>query len=230
MINSKGIYIIKNKENGKCYIGKTEESFKRRWWHHKGCLNGGYHSNKYLQHSWNKYGEESFSFEVLVTYEEGLDLNELEIKLIKEYNSFEKGYNLTIGGEGTTGHKMTEEAKRVIGIKNRENMTGKKLSEETKKKMSESHKGKIKTEEHRKNLSKSLKGKEVKQETKDKLRNANIGSKQANSKYTEELIYEVKVDLKNGYTPKMINEKYGIPTSYVYHIRDNRRWTHVIID
>lgn len=55
---------------------------------------------------------------------------------------------------------------------------GKKLkphSEETKKKMSESHKGKVKTKSHKENLSKALKGKSKSMEHRQKLSDANKG-------------------------------------------------------
>lgn len=227
MINYNGIYIITNLVNGKVYIGKTEESFKRRWWHHVSSLNGNYHKNNHLQSAWNKYGEKNFKFEILHIHEEGENLSNLEVKFIEKFDSFNNGYNQTLGGEGTLGHKQSDDAKRKIGEKNRINMTGKKLSEETKLKMSNSHKGYVKTEEHRKNLSKSLKGKNVSEETKEKNRLANQGSKQVTAKYNEEIIYEVKLKLKNGYTAKQISEEYGMTVGYVYQIKGNRRWKHV---
>lgn len=51
------------------------------------------------------------------------------------------------------------------------------LSSETKKKISESHKGKVKTKEHRENLSKALKGKSKSEEHRRKLSEANKGKK-----------------------------------------------------
>lgn len=229
-INEKGIYSITNLINGKIYIGKTEESFKRRWWHHIACLNGNYHNNKHLQSSWNKYGQDNFEFEIIHVYNNEEDLNVVEIEFIEKFDSFNNGYNLTKGGEGNVGMKHTTESKSKIGEKNRLNMTGKKMSEETKLKMSESAKGYIKSEEHRENLSKSLSGIVRSEETKDKCRKANQGSNQPNSKYTEEMIYDIKVKLKNGYTAKQINEEYGISIGYVYSIKGNRRWSHVVVD
>lgn len=224
-----GIYIITNIVNGKAYIGKTEESFKKRWRHHSSLLKGNYHSNKYLQNAWNKYGEINFKFEILHVCSKDDDINQLEMEYIEKYDSYNNGYNLTKGGEGTLGNRLSEESKRKIGDKNKLNMTGKKHSEETKQKMSDIHKGYIKTKEHRNNLSASLKGKIVSEETKEKNRIANQGSKQPTSKYNEEMIYEIKVKLKNGFTAKQINEEYGISIGYIYQIKANNRWKHVII-
>ncbi|KKM94986.1 hypothetical protein LCGC14_1192690, partial [marine sediment metagenome] len=101
------------------------------------------------------------------------------------YATFNNGYNLTEGGEGTIGFKQTEKTKRKIGIANRNKIRseefkksvseamkgerhpmygrcgknnprfGKKHSEETKKKMSVSHKGKKLSDETKKKLSKT---------------------------------------------------------------------------
>jgi hypothetical protein len=39
-------------------------------------------------------------------------LNELEIKYIKQYDSFNNGYNLTLGGDSISGYKFSEESKK----------------------------------------------------------------------------------------------------------------------
>ena len=56
-----------------------------------------------MQHSFNKYGEESFIFNVLIENNQltDIELNRLEQEYIKNYNSFENGFNETAGGEGT---------------------------------------------------------------------------------------------------------------------------------
>lgn len=85
-----------------------------------------------------KYGEENFTLEIIDfadTYEE---LKEKEKYWIKQYDSMnrEKGYNLTEGGDGTFGRMHSEETKDKI----RQKAIGRKASEETKKKMSDSQK------------------------------------------------------------------------------------------
>lgn len=59
------IYKIENSVNGKTYIGSTDRAFERRRVEHITELRGGYHDNKYLQNSWNKYGEDSFTFSII---------------------------------------------------------------------------------------------------------------------------------------------------------------------
>lgn len=63
-INSSGIYKILNKTNGKFYLGSAV-NFRKRWQLHKNQLRNNKHDNRYLQASWNKYGEVNFIFEIL---------------------------------------------------------------------------------------------------------------------------------------------------------------------
>lgn len=60
-----GVYQILCNPTGKRYIGSTSMTFNRRLSHHISLLRSGSHKNSYLQRSWNKYGEESFSISVL---------------------------------------------------------------------------------------------------------------------------------------------------------------------
>ena len=101
-----GIYKIENLINGKVYIGQSSNILKR-WSTHKSFANSLVNSrNTHLYNAIKKYGIENFSFEIIeeTSIE---DLNKREIYWIKYYNSYEKGYNLTIGGEGIK--KVTEE-------------------------------------------------------------------------------------------------------------------------
>ena len=57
-----GIYKITNKVNGKFYIGSSN-NIKRRWKYHKSNLRSGTHDNIHMQRSYDKHGEENFSYE-----------------------------------------------------------------------------------------------------------------------------------------------------------------------
>jgi len=59
-----GIYEIKNRVNGKRYIGSSQD-IKGRWWEHRWLLDKQKHYNPHLQHAWDKYGEANFLFIVL---------------------------------------------------------------------------------------------------------------------------------------------------------------------
>lgn len=98
-----GIYKIYNKENQKVYIGSSND-VERRFSIHRKKLKNDDHINEHLQNSWNKYGEDSFEFEVID--EVGVEnLREKEQEYINEYNSIdsENGYNIkNVGLEKST--------------------------------------------------------------------------------------------------------------------------------
>jgi group I intron endonuclease len=59
-----GIYKIRNKLNGKFYIGSSVD-ISRRFSHHQLDLSKNKHDNPHLQNAWNKYGGENFEFEIV---------------------------------------------------------------------------------------------------------------------------------------------------------------------
>lgn len=63
-IKNCGIYTIINLINNKIYIGSSCNLKKRKGSHIR-LLNKGKHFNSYLQRSWNKYGKDSFNFEIV---------------------------------------------------------------------------------------------------------------------------------------------------------------------
>lgn len=94
MSKNQGVYIIKNKINGKIYVGSTADTFDRRWKNHRKKLREGKHHSKHLQASWNKYGEENFEFKVLEVTEDN-QCRKREGYYISLYNSCNPkfGYN-----------------------------------------------------------------------------------------------------------------------------------------
>lgn len=79
-------------------------------WLHKSELNAGKHHNVKLQNAWNKYGGDTFTFEVLWAGTCDQDtLNLKEIEYIKAYDSYLNGYNMNSGGEGNSGSSFSEE-------------------------------------------------------------------------------------------------------------------------
>jgi len=94
------IYQIINKETGLRYVGKTIDIEKRKRDHFRE-LKEGKHKNSKLQAAYNRYGREAFDF-IYETFEieNNEELNTLEKLYIRKFNSFENGYNMTIGGDG----------------------------------------------------------------------------------------------------------------------------------
>lgn len=111
----RAIYRIINLTTGKSYVGQSVNVIKRKRQHFSN-LRCGRHENDYLQKSYNKYGLSSFKFEVLekmgVLSDE--EVSSREVFWITYYDSYNSGYNLTIGGEGTKRRVFSEEERRLI--------------------------------------------------------------------------------------------------------------------
>lgn len=92
-----GIYMIRNEENGKVYIGQSVDILSR-WKQHEKELNKGTHPGANVggfQWDWIHYGEENFTFRILIKCEEDkLLLNLLESYYIEKYHSVKCGYNI----------------------------------------------------------------------------------------------------------------------------------------
>lgn len=144
-----GVYCIRNKINNKRYIGKSDCIYDR-WCNHIYHLNTNSHKNIHLQNAWNKYGSESFEFYVVEPCASSDDAYEREKIWINYYDSYKNGYNRDLGGSGSLGYKHTEETRRKMSELMQQRvkdfnyvhpLLGKKMSEESKKRISESHKG-----------------------------------------------------------------------------------------
>lgn len=118
------IYIIKNILTDKVYIGKAS-CFIKRQKEHLRKLKSGKHVNKHLQHSYNRYGKDLFSFNILEECDD-IFLDEREKYWIAFYNSTDdsKGYNLMYGGEGGVGTKETKEKQSKAHDKNKKRVYG----------------------------------------------------------------------------------------------------------
>lgn len=229
LYKSRGIYGIRNKVNGKVYIGKTNMNFGDRRDCHIASLRGGYHINPHLQKAWNKYGESNFEFIIIESYDSisNEDLNILETKYIEKYKQEGLAYNISNGGDGghLLGKHLSDETKRRIGEKNRINSTGRKASPATREKMSKSQSTRYAnwTAEDRiawgDKMSKYLVG--IK---KPKLSEAMQGNKRG-ATYTPEQVREIRRlhEIEHlGYTE--ISKIMDIPRPAVYNIATYRRW------
>jgi len=108
-----GIYKIKNKVNGKFYIGQTGDSFQSRW----DKLKNNNHHNKHLQAAYNKYGEDNFEFEVIITCPaETKTLDFWEELFLRDHWDKDYCYNRQEGG-GSNG-SPSEETKKLMSAAN----------------------------------------------------------------------------------------------------------------
>ncbi len=123
-----GIYFIKNKENGKIYVGSSVNP-KKRFYRHLRELKGNTHCNQHLQNAWNKYGESGFEIFVFCSVLNNNNLREVEKSLIKEFHACDRefGYNKS---ETTEFGTMTPEGRARLSL----SMKGRKWSDEINKK------------------------------------------------------------------------------------------------
>ena len=163
------VYRIYHKASMKSYIGKTVNPKKRIREH----LNGK-SSSPVLRNAINKYGADAFCVEILEKDMPEAVLSKLEILHIRFFNcKAPNGYNITDGGEGASGLKLSLETRRRISEATQGRIPWNKgktglyePSLETRRKLSESHKGKPSprkgrkhTLESRRNMSEARKGK-----------------------------------------------------------------------
>ena len=130
------VYKHTNKINGKCYIGVV---FNGRKPEHRWGIDGkNYLKNNQpkFANAIKKYGWNNFEHEILYTNLTKEEAKEKEKELILKYDSFQNGYNATLGGDGSLGTKLSKEVKELL----RQKRLGKKATEETKKKISDSEK------------------------------------------------------------------------------------------
>lgn len=194
-----GVYKFTNILNKKIYIGSTyqKKGVIGRLNSHLSLLRRNKHPNKYFQNTYNLYGESVFEFEVILYCSKERCIF-FEQKCIDTYKSFcpEYGYNENrLAGNGLF-KKHSKETKIKMSQShngNKSHMYGKKLSQITRKKISETR--------HKLNIGKGknhpLYGKKHSTETKLKISLSRTGIK-----HTEET--KIKMRKNNFHIMKSI--------------------------
>ena len=136
------IYKATNKLNGKVYVGQTTFKLEDRIKEH--IKSAKRRERKYYFHkAIRKYGEDNFIWEVIAECNSKEELNKTEIEMIRKYNAFGTGYNLSIGGEGNSGLIHSAETRKKLSMYRGErgSFYGKHHTKEVIKRISESQKG-----------------------------------------------------------------------------------------
>ena len=176
-----GIYKIENLINHKVYIGQSID-ISGRWLEHQIDLRGNRHQSKHLQNAWNKYGSENFSFEILEKCSKE-DLTEREQYWIDFYGGINSKQNYNSRGAGNSG-LFSEETKKKLSDSHMGINKGKPIpwlenfdrsNLEYREKLSESLKGKKKSKKHAQHISEGRKGIVFSEEQKKKIGDSKRG-------------------------------------------------------
>lgn len=233
------IYKTTNLLNGKIYIG--QDSANRKFYMGSGNA---------ISNALKKYGKENFKKEILCHCTSKQELDEKEIFYIKLYNSTNRkiGYNISEGGKGALGVKLTEKRKQIISNANK----GKIMSPETRKKISIAHTGRIFSEKHKQKISSNhhnvsgknnpMFGKTHTEKTKKFLKKINLGRKptaeqiqkmklkssgenNANSKLKKEQVLEIrKIYDKNLYSLNQLAKMFNVKLACIHKVITRKTW------
>lgn len=166
------VYVHINKENGKRYFGITCQKPEERWRQGR-----GYKNSDAFYPAIQKYGWDGFDHKILASGLTKEEAENMEIKLICEYQTQNKeyGYNIKEGGGAP---QQTDEIKKKISethIGPLNPMYGKQHTEQEKKNLSEKMSGennprygKKNSDETRRKISEALTGRHLSEEHKQK--------------------------------------------------------------
>ena len=113
-----GIYKLVNKVTGTCYVGQSQR-VKKRIREHLRLLRWNKHPNPKLQHSYNKYGSENFTWAIEAKCEDPKDLDIIENAFLSGKAWFEEPivFNIADFAKAPMRNKQhSEEVRKRIRI------------------------------------------------------------------------------------------------------------------
>ena len=236
-----GIYKITNKINNKVYIGQSILIEKRLKEHQLRAFRGDSKTNKEYEKSlyraFRKYGIDNFLFEVIEECERE-DLNKLEGKYIKQYNSHIDGYNETDGGEylifGKTGEKhnnakLTEQDVYYIRECYNNRLEKSVIYELFKDKINKTGFHKVWLNQTWKQIHQDVYTEENRQYYLFQ-RNSHKGETNGRALFNKEDVIKIRTLKKNGVSRKDVREQYQIGTQSGFDgIWYNRTWKNIVV-
>ena len=224
LYNTVGIYCIENIYTHKKYIGYTRNCFGDRFDNHLNQLRHNIHKSIAMQNDYNTYGEDTFVFSIIEIIDKNTsspeEFYDKEKYYISLYNTVENGYNTSTGGRGgATGIPLSEEHVQKLSEINRKRLTGSHLSEEIRKKISQSNTGKIMSDEAKEKISKANTGK-----TRTMKQKIEQSKRVPNKRISDELAHYIKQLIAENMKPKDISVKTGVSVSIINDIKRGRSY------
>lgn len=216
------IYMLRNKANGKVYIGQTRHA----------CVNVrlGQHRNSHkypnsanfktaITRAIKKYGWDCFDRFVLERCDSDTALNAAEVFWIEFYSSTgPAGYNLTLGGGFYT---LSEDARKARS----ERMMGHEVSEETKRRIGNANRGRVQSAEACRKKGDARRGQVMSDHNKRRLREACGDLPCANAKLTWDKVREIRAKYATGnFTQYDLAPMYGVSVATISRIVKNKIW------
>ena len=202
-----GVYAIRCLPTGRSYIGSAKD-IGARWRTHRSHLRRGVHHAKFLQRSWDKYGEPSFEFVILRKVTEPSELIPAE----QEEMDRERALGVLMNGRpiaaSNLGMKHSDATKKRISEHNKSRPP---VSKETGRKISAALKGKKKSPEHARKVGLAQRGKKLSDAHVEKLRkSAQIsGLARKGKKLPAEWVQKIKEGKKLHPIPPDVYAKIG---------------------
>lgn len=234
---SNGIYIIRSLIDDRVYIGSAT-NFYKRFSRHLSALRNNHHHNIKLQNFFNKYGENTLSFELISIVENRKDLFPMEQYYLDLLHPYIDGFNIATDVKSMS--HITREHRISTGIKR----LGTRLSESWKLHVSEALKekwatidhpntGRLYPVSHKQAMSISNK-KRVSEGRNRMIENIKIG-KQSGERHprttlTDNVVRLVKKDMKEGIKRQVILDKYKISVHVYKDIQRGKTWSHINIE
>lgn len=195
-----GVYRIRNLLNGKCYFGSAgARGIQRRLGEHRALLERGEHHSPHLQRAWGKYGPEQFVFELVEECrpEQCLEREQHYLDTVLFASCPDDRFH-------KLGYNISRSAQAV--------MTGRRHTEETRRKISRSKRGQCRGEDH------PFYGKRHTRQAIEKNR-------KAHTKLTPHQILEIKELLAGSdMTQEQIARQFGVHQSTISLINRGKVW------
>ena len=165
------VYKITNLVNGKFYVGSSVD-VRLRFKNHRYDLRKKRHHCQPLQRAWDKYGEDSFKFEVIEEASSSGEIHAIENRWLEEHYRKGSCYNIgTRAGAAFLGRAHTGEARMKV----------------SKAQKGKQHRlGHTNSPEHRARISAANKGKQLSPEHAEKIRQRMLGTSYAKGRVVTE--------------------------------------------